>query len=105
MNATVNALHFRKKFGEIIDQASIHGNTVVVERMQKPLVVVMPYDDYIDMYQRVTVQEQREDGAMLLRDLWVKYDAEDKKSKTKDSTKIVRSMRDAYAKKLKQKGK
>jgi prevent-host-death family protein len=44
---TINASKAKAHFSEIASRAAYGGNTYVVEKMQKPLVVVMSYEEYL----------------------------------------------------------
>ena len=43
---TLNALKVRREFGGILDEICRDGEPVVITRANKPLVVVLPYEEY-----------------------------------------------------------
>lgn len=46
---TLNALTVRKKFGSVIDEVWRDKVRIVISRANKPLVVMIPFDDYEKM--------------------------------------------------------
>jgi len=98
MKTTVNALTLRKKFGEIIDMASISGNSVIIERMQKPIAVLVSYQDYLRVFTNASERRHREEGYQLLQEVRVEYGK--KKESSNDSTTIIRAMRNNRAKQV-----
>ena len=90
---TVNALTFRQKFGEIIDRVVATGKPVVVERQNKPVVVMYPYDLKKKEIEEINLQERKKEVMELLAE-WRKKWGSKKGWGEKSSTEIIREMRD-----------
>ena len=58
---TLNALSLRRKFGGVIDEVCRDKEPLVITRANKPMVVMLPYEEY----RRLT--EEREDEKKLRR--------------------------------------
>lgn len=43
---TITALTFRKKLGSTIDEVHEKKTPIIISRANKPLVVIIPFDDY-----------------------------------------------------------
>lgn len=94
---TINALAFRQKFGETIDKVVKTGEPIVVERQNKPLVVLYPYEKKGE--ELITNEERkRREKAAKMMDQWRERNA--KYFKGVDTTALIRKARDErYGKK------
>lgn len=90
---TVNALTFRQKFGEIIDRVVATGKPVVVQRQNKPVVVMYPYEMKREELEKINLKERKENVLALL-DEWREKWGSKKLWGDKSSTEIIREMRD-----------
>lgn len=88
---TINALTFRQKFGEMLDEVVKTGNPLVVERQNKPLVVMYPYEEKKNDLSEIEHRKKRERAGKMI-DEWRKRNA--KYFKGFDSTKFIRKFRD-----------
>jgi len=46
---SLNALALRRKFGGVIDEVCLNKEPLVITRANKPLVVMLSYDEYKDL--------------------------------------------------------
>ena len=87
---SINALTFRKKFGQIIDEVSKSKNPVIIKRANKSLVVLMSYEQY-QKQNNFQKRRQRLEVISNKINLWRKQFGG---TKNEDSTTIIRKMRD-----------
>ena len=89
---TINALKIRTKLGGILDNVSQKGEHYIIERMGKPMAVIVPYNQFeFEKKQKETRQKRMEEAAKKMDKLYEKYG---KKYSGEDSAIIVRRMRD-----------
>ena len=97
MQNTINALTFRQKFGEILDKVSKTGEPIVIERQNKPLVVLYPYAEKKAVIENKEKEKRMEKAAKMM-DEWRERNA--KYFKGIDTTALIRKARDErYGKK------
>lgn len=88
---TVSALTLRKKMGEIIDEVAIKKEEIVISRDEKPLAVLIPYDQYEKEW-----QAKKKRIAETVAEMDRLYEKFGKKIKLKkNSTELIREMRDS----------
>ena len=91
MLQSINALTLRQKFGEVIDRVVRTGQPIIIERQNKPLVVLYPYAEKKEEIER-KAQDTHNASTMTrlfsLRKQWGKG------KKQEDSTVLIRRMRD-----------
>lgn len=90
---TINALTLRGKLGSILDRV-VKGEHYVIERFNKPLVVVVPFTEY---KQKILSQENNElkkRGATIAKILEFRQKNAQELSNGKNSVLIIRNMRD-----------
>ena len=46
---TINALTFRKKLGSTLDEVHNKKKHIIISRANKPLAVIIPFDDYKEL--------------------------------------------------------
>lgn len=85
----ISALNLRKKLGSVLDEVAEKKKAIIVTRSNKPLVAIIPYEEY----------EKREERAARLAKAAANMDTVRKKLKSKlskaDATPIIRKMREA----------
>ncbi len=89
---SVTALEARKRFGGLLDEVSKKGSHIVISRLNRPLAVLVPYQDY----QQSMDQEARRKRLQLVAkrmDAWRERHRE--KLKGLDAVKIIREIRDS----------
>ncbi|MEK9147250.1 MAG: type II toxin-antitoxin system Phd/YefM family antitoxin [Patescibacteria group bacterium] len=95
---TINALKVRTKLGGILDNVSKKGEHYIVERMGKPLAVIMPYQSFDFKAQKSKRRRERIQKAIDSINYWRKKNVN--KYWTTDSAIIIRRMRDERSKHL-----
>ena len=87
---SISAIQIRKKFGQVIDSIVKTREPVTISRANKPLVVILPYDQYAP-YQ--ASQERRERLRIISEnmDAWAKHHAEALKGI--DAVQAIRELR------------
>jgi len=68
---TINALAFRKKFGSILDEVHFKKTHIIISRSNKPLAVIIPFDDYKEQEEK-KAREKRLRLAAYKIDQWRK---------------------------------
>jgi len=63
---TINALSARSRLGTILNEVSQEGVHYIIERLSKPLVVVVPFKEYQELYKS---KNTKKDGQEFLREL------------------------------------
>lgn len=86
----INALDFRKKFGQTLDLVQIQKQTLLVERQNIPVGVFYPYDDKKNEVEKEKAAEKAERIIKGFREWQAKWG----KTGGEDSTKLIRRMRD-----------
>lgn len=84
----ISALNLRKKLGSVIDEVAEKKKAVTVTRSNKPVVAIIPYEEY----------ERREERAARLAKAAANMDKVRKKLKSKlrqaDAAAVIRKMRE-----------
>ena len=91
MLQSINALTLRQKFGEVLDRVVKTGQPIIIERQNKPLVVLYPYTEKKEEIERKTKDAHVKETMkrlFALRKEWGKG------KKQEDSTVLIRRMRD-----------
>jgi len=94
----VNALKVRTKLGGILDNVAKNGEHYLIERMGKPMAVIVPYQSF-DMKTHQS-QTRRERIQKIIDSIDLQRQKNLTKYSTQDSAKIVRRMRDERSKHL-----
>lgn len=89
---TINALQIRAKLGSILDNVSQKGEHYIVNRLGKPLAVIVPYQDFDHKTQESKKRQEDIQKAIDSINYWRKKNIN--KYWTTDSAIIVRRMRD-----------
>lgn len=63
---TINALSARSRLGTILDEVSKEGIHYIIERLSRPLVVVVPFEEYQETFKQ---RASKRDGENLLHEL------------------------------------
>ncbi len=87
---SMNALEARKKFGGMLDEVAQQGQHVLILRLNKPLAVLVPYQDYQARLDKDARDKRRLSVASRM-DAW----REDHCGKLKglDAVKMIREIR------------
>ncbi|MEW6482086.1 MAG: type II toxin-antitoxin system Phd/YefM family antitoxin [bacterium] len=88
---TLNALTVRKRFGSVIDEVYTKKHPIVISRVNKPLVAMIPIEDYKEKYEGEGKERQLQLTAKKI-DQWRKEHREELKGI--DTTSIIRQMRE-----------
>lgn len=87
---SITALEARKRLGGLLDEVAKKGSHILISRLNQPLAVLIPYDDY----QQSIDRETRKKRLLLVAH---KMDLSRKrlheKVKGKDTTQIIRDLR------------
>jgi|SRR3990167_3401114 len=95
---TINALKIRTKLGGILDNVSQKGEHYIIERMGKPMAVIVPYTKFnIEKHEEETRKQRMEQAAKKM-DKW--REKHSKKYSGEDSVTIIRRMRKERTKHL-----
>lgn len=89
---TVTALEARKRLGGLLDEVAKKGSHIVISRMNRPLAVLVPYEEY----QKSFDQAERKKRLRLVAermDAWRERHRD--KLKGLDAVKIIREIRDS----------
>lgn len=87
---SITALEARKRLGGLLDEVAKKGSHILISRLNQPLAVLVPYEDY----QRSIDLETRKKRFLLVAqkmDIWRKRLHE--KVKGIDTTQIIRDIR------------
>ena len=95
---TINALKIRTKLGVILDNVSQKGEHYIIERMGKPMAVIVPYQNFDFKTQESRKRQERIQKTIDSINYWRKKNV--KKYWTIDSAIIIRRMRDERSKHL-----
>lgn len=95
---TINALQIRAKLGSILDNVSQKGEHYIVNRLGKPLAIIVPYQDFDHQKNQDAERRKRLEAVAKSIDKWRKKNVG--KYSGKDSAVIVRRMRDERTKHL-----
>ncbi len=87
---TINALTFRKKFGSTLDEVHNKKTCIIISRANKPLAVIIPYEDYKEQKEE-RARERRLRLAASKINKWRKKHAQQLKGL--NSVEIIRKMR------------
>ncbi len=89
---TINALTFRKKFGSTLDDVHNKKAHIIISRANKPLAVIIPYEDYKEQKEeRERERERRLRLAASKINKWRSRHAQQLKGL--NSVEIIRKMR------------
>lgn len=88
---TINALTFRKKFGSTLDEVHKKKTHVIISRANRPLAVIIPYEDYKNLKEE-NERERRLRVAASKIDQWRKKHV--RQVNNLNSVKIIRQMRE-----------
>ena len=95
---TINALSARSRLGTILDEVSQEGEHYIIERLSRPLVAVVPVSEYEEVFQQ---RISKKNGELLLEQLAAFRKKYGKKlSRGKDTTRLIRDMREKRTKHL-----
>ena len=95
---TINALKVRTKLGSILDNVSKKGEHYIIERMGKPMAVVVPYQSFDFKTQKSKKRQERIQKTIDSINYWRQKNVH--KYWTTDSAIIIRRMRDERSKHL-----
>lgn len=95
---TINALQIRAKLGSILDNVSQKGEHYIVNRLGKPLAIIVPYQDFDHQKNQNAERKKRLEAVAKSIDKWRQKNAG--KYSGEDSAVIVRRMRDERTKHL-----
>ena len=95
---TINALKVRTKLGGILDNVAKKGEHYIIERMGKPMAVIIPYQNFDLKTQESKKRQERIQKAINSINLWREKNSA--KFSKEDSAQIVRRMRDQRSKHL-----
>ena len=87
---SITALEARKRLGGLLDEVAKKGNHILISRLNRPLAVLVPYEDY----QRSIDKEVRKKRLLRVSqkmDVWRERLHE--KVKGIDTTKLIRDIR------------
>lgn len=87
---SITALEARKRLGGLLDEVAKKGNHILISRLNRPLAVLVPYEDY----QCSIDNEVRKKRLLLVAqkmDVWRRRLRE--KVKGIDTTKLIRDIR------------
>ena len=97
---TINALTFRKKFGEILDKVVKSGQPIIVERQNKPTAVLYPYDMKKEEIEEKKRADRMEKASKMLEAWRNTWGSNKNGFGGLSSTEFIRKMRDErYGKK------
>ena len=88
---SITAIQIRQKFGQIIDRIVKTREPVTISRANKPLVVILPYDQYAP-FQASVERRERLQRASQAMDAWAERNA--KALKGLDAVSLIREQRD-----------
>jgi prevent-host-death family protein len=88
---TINALTLRKKLGSILDEVHNKKTPIVISRANKPLVVMIPFEDYKEIKDEKE-RERRLRSAASKIDQWREKNF--KQLKGLNSVELIRQMRE-----------
>lgn len=88
---TITALDLRKKLGAVLDDVSGKGEQVVVSRANKPLAVLISFEEYEEKVLKKN-RERRLKGISTEMDRWKKRHL--KKTANVDLVKAIREIRE-----------
>ncbi len=87
---SITALEARKRLGGLLDEVAKKGNHILISRLNRPLAVLVPYEDYQYSFDK----EVRKKRLLLVSqkmDVWRRSLRE--KVKGIDTTKLIRDIR------------
>lgn len=90
----IKALTFRQKFGEIIDKVVSTGDPIIIERQNKPLAVLYPYEEKREEIQAEERKRRFEKAEKMLREWRKKWGSNKDGFDGMTSTEFIRKMRD-----------
>lgn len=90
----INALTFRKKFGEIIDRVVSSGLPIVIERQNEPMAILYPYDVKKEEMEEMDRKRRFEKLEKLLTIWRKKWGSSKNAFGGITSTEFIRKMRD-----------
>lgn len=88
---TINALSARSRLGTILDEVSKEGEHYIIERLNRPLVAVLPIEEYHSVFKKSVAKKHGDDVLQLLDSFRKKYGK--KLSGKKGTTRLLHDMR------------
>lgn len=70
---TINALSARSRLGTLLDEVSQQGVHYVIERLSRPLVVVVPFQEYQEVFKQKVSKKHSEELLQALAAFRKKY--------------------------------
>ena len=70
---TISALQARSRLGTILDEVSQEHIHYIIERLSKPLVVVIPFHEYYEIFGKKSLRNGKEELFQALADFRKKY--------------------------------
>lgn len=98
---TINALKARTQLGTVLDSVSRHGEHYIIERLNKPLVAVVPIQEYKERFLNTSFadkSERKEQLLTLVKQITKKYGK--KLAGKEGSVQFIRKMRNNRTKQL-----
>lgn len=89
---TINALSARSRLGTILDEVSQEGIHYVIKRLSEPLVVVVPFKEYQEVFKQNVSKKQQEELFDKLASFRKKYGKQ--LSGKKGTTQLLHDMRE-----------
>ncbi|MBI1869497.1 type II toxin-antitoxin system Phd/YefM family antitoxin [Candidatus Gottesmanbacteria bacterium] len=95
---TINALSARSRLGTILDEVSQEGVHYIIKRLSEPLVVVVPFKEYEEVFKQNFSKKHQEELLQELSSFRKKYGKQ--LSGKKGTTQLLHNMRDKRARSL-----
>lgn len=89
---SISVLEARKKLGGLLDEVSKKGSHILISRLNRPLAVLVPYDEYRENLDQTARKKRLQIVADRMDALGERHAAKLKKS---DAVKIIRNIRDS----------
>jgi prevent-host-death family protein len=74
MTKRLNALKVRQNLGQILNEAYYQGQTIIVERAEKPMAVIVPINEFL------TWQERKAQLSQIIKDAAARINLSDAKA-------------------------
>jgi prevent-host-death family protein len=87
---SVTALEARKRFGGVLDEVAEKGSHILISRLNRPLAVLVPYEDY-QRYMDHTARKRK--LLLVAQKMDVQRERLREKMKGIDTTTLIREMR------------
>lgn len=95
METTVSAIEMRRQFGGILDRVAKKGEHITILRDEKPIATLIPVKEHEEQCLSKDRARRVEEVLAEVDEFWKKNPALKKKMARKDSTQIIRKMRDS----------